>query len=184
MIRYCISYHMLCVIYCNALQHTATLCNTMQHAATHYNTLRHTTTHCNTLQHTATHCNTLQHTAWVLYVIHETSYSKGHCSTLQHTATLTATHFTGYCNTRQHTTAHTATHNIGVAYYIRIHDSIYMMWHHMYIHHYWTNLMNCLLHWSNALHYIMYMIYIHSIMQAYIYGIMYIHKIRHAVCIL
>ena len=73
------------LLYCNTLQHSATLCNklhhthatfdrvmpyiymwyhsfVMQHTATHCNTLQHTATHCNTLQHTATLCNKLQHT--------------------------------------------------------------------------------------------------------------------------
>ena len=66
------------VVFCGALQHTATRCNTLQHTATYCNTLQHIhqqwlhavafsrlmypekkeCTHCNTLQHTATHCKT------------------------------------------------------------------------------------------------------------------------------
>ena len=104
MIRYCISYHILCVIYCNALQHTATLCNTMQHAATHYNTLRHTATHCSTLQLTATHCIRVVRYKRVIVQQrspqHTTTHSHTHCNTLHRLLQHTTTHGSTHCNTQ------------------------------------------------------------------------------------
>ena len=58
----------ICVILCNALQHTATHSNALQHTAAHCSALQRTATHCNALQRnalqrTTTHWNALKRTA-------------------------------------------------------------------------------------------------------------------------